>query len=353
MIADSKSESSISNEYVQKFTYRQYTGHVESRLRRIWSLTWFELVSVWHKSTVGKVLLIIILALNLLVITFGALALNVQINNLPESRQKEAITTVLHAMVANYLSSGITSDVSQIYPSDSNLISFRFPLGFLIIGLFAIAGSGLFADDRQGRIMELYMSKVQRWEYAAGKVGAIILYINIFATVPLLIMSFLYIQALGADHLDYLYPFYFGVILYGFLASLLLGLVILVLSITVEKRMYASLGFYLFFIIGSIFGAIVTEIDPSNEMLLLVSPSTFLELLGYVCLQDYSLFFQGEWIGWDEVIQEDIFAYTPLTLDNGTGLEYLHIFGVYFALVIGLFLFLVFKLHRLTTEALA
>lgn len=344
-------ETASPSEYVQKFTYRQYEGPVESRWKRIWSLTWFELVSTWHKSTVGKVLLIIILALNLLVITIIALAINVQISNLPKSRQKEAIETVLHAMVANYLSSGISGDESMIYPSDSNLISFRFPLGFLIIGLFAIAGSGLFADDRQGKVMEIYLSRVQRWEYAAGKVGAILLYINIFATVPLLIMGFLYIQAFGVNHLDYLY-FYFGILLYGILASLLIGLAILALSSVVEKRMYASLGFYLLFIIGSIFGSVITELDPSNEFLLLASPSTFLELLAYVCLGDFSLFFQGDYLGWDDEIGEVIYQYTPLTLADGTRLEWVHIFGVYLGLVIGLFLFLIFRLHRLTTEAL-
>ncbi|MHA2272731.1 MAG: hypothetical protein ACXACI_12775, partial [Candidatus Hodarchaeales archaeon] len=91
MITEPMAETASSNEYVQKFTYRQYEGPVESRWRRIWSLTWFELVSTWHKSTVGKILLIIILALNLLVITIIALAISVQISNLPTSRQKEAI----------------------------------------------------------------------------------------------------------------------------------------------------------------------------------------------------------------------------------------------------------------------
>ena len=116
--------------------------------------------------------------------------------------------------------------------------------------------------------------------------------------------------------------------------------------------MYASLGFYMFFIIGSIFGSIVTEIDPNNELLLLVSPSTFLELLAYICLGDFSLFLQGDVIGWDDEVQDVIYQHTPLPLNNGTGLEYIHVLGVYFALIIFLFLFLVFRLRQLTTEAL-
>ncbi|MFX0114438.1 MAG: hypothetical protein ACFFB3_07810 [Candidatus Hodarchaeota archaeon] len=341
----------MTNEYVEKFGYRKYEGKTEPRWKRVWSLAWFELTSTWHKSTVGKVLLIIILAINLLVITVAALGISSFIRSLDEPERAEAIASVLNGMVGTYLSAGVGGD-GRIVPSNSEEMSFSFNLGFLIIGLFAIAGSGSFADDRQGRLMEIYLSRVRRWEYATGKVGAILLYINIFATFPLLIMGFLYVQALDLDHLEYL-DYYAGIVLYGFLASLLLGLAILVLSSVVEKRMYASLGFYLLFILGSIFGAIVAQLDTSNEFLLLVSPSNFLELLAYVCLGDFDLFLQS----WDQNGEPGenngfISSYTPLSLDNGTGLEYYHILGATFALVIIMFLFLVFRLYRLTTEAL-
>ncbi|MFW9916642.1 MAG: hypothetical protein ACFFGZ_13625 [Candidatus Thorarchaeota archaeon] len=340
----------MTNEYVEKFSYRAYTGEVEPRWKRVWSLAWFELVSTWRKSTVGKILLVIILAFNLLIITFGALELRFQLADLEGAEKTEAIAAVFHGLVGGYLSAGIGGD-NRISPSNSQAVSFQMNLGFLVIGLFAIAGSGAFADDRQGKLMEVYLSRVQRWEYALGKVGAIIIYINIFATIPLLIMGGLYVQAVGLDHLDYLY-FYFGILLYGILASLLLGLTILVLSSLVEKRMYASLAFYLLFILGSLFGTIVTQLEPSNEFLQLVSPSTFLELLAYICLGDFELWFQSV-EEFDPQTDEVTFSYKPLFLNDRKGLEYFHVLGITFVLIILMFSFLVIRLRMLTTEALS
>jgi ABC-type transport system involved in multi-copper enzyme maturation permease subunit len=343
----------MTNEYVEKFSYRAYTGEIEPRWKRVWSLAWFELVSTWRKSTVGKVLLIIILAFNLLIITIGALVLSAEVANLEGAEKTEAIASVFHGLVGGYLSAGIGGD-NRVSPSNSESVSFQMNLGFLVIGLFAIAGSGAFADDRQGKLMEVYLSRVQRWEYALGKVSAIIIYINLFCTVPLLIMGGLYIQAIGLDHLDYLY-YYAGICLYGLLASLLIGLVILVLSSIVEKRMYASLAFYLLFILGSLFGTIVTQLEPSNEFLQLVSPSTFLELLAYICLGDFELWFQtAEFHGPHTDTEEEItFSYKLLSLNDGAGLEYFHVLGITFVLIAVMFAFLVVRLRMLTTEALS
>ena len=198
--------------------------------------------------------------------------------------------------------------------------------------------------------MEVYLSRIQRVEYALGKIGAIILYVNIFTTLPLLVMGGLYIQALGENHLDYLY-FYAGVILFGQLASLLLGLTILLFSSVVEKRMYASLGFFLFYLIGSIFGIIIAEQEPSNEFLLLISPSSFLQLLSFICLGDLELYTREE-IGYNHITDEWLYDYTPFLLNDGGGLEAYHILGLTFFLILGMFLLLIFRLRRLTTEEL-
>jgi hypothetical protein len=312
----------------------------------VWSLAWFELTSTWHKSTVGKVLLILILALNLLVISITAAVVSADISDMTDAEQSEEIAAILHGMAATYLQPVEFGD-HNVTPSSQSIFSFE--LGFLIIGLFAIAGSGFFADDKQGKVMEIYLSRVQRVEYISGKIGAIVLYVNLFLTLPLLIMGGLYIQAFGADHLDYLY-FYGGIILYGLLASLLIGLSILLLSSVVEKRMYASLGFYLLFILGTMFGQLIAEQDPTNEYLLLASPANLLELLGYVCLGDFELFIT-EWVG-EGPDGEAIYRYTPFSLSDGKGLEYYHVLGLTFTLIIAMFLFLLFQLRRLTTEAL-
>ncbi len=339
----------MANEYVEKFGYRKYKGKIEPRWKRVWSLVRFELMSTWHKSTAGKVLLVIILAINFLLITFGALGIKSVISDRPKYEQAEAIAGILHDMVAGYLSFGRMGE-RGVSASDIG-IQFGMPLGFLIIGLFGIAGSGSFSDDRAGHVMGIYMSKLNRFEYIAGKIGSVILYVNIFLTLPLFLMIGLYIQALGVDHLDYLY-LYSGILLYGFLASLLLGLGILCLSSIVDKRMYASLGFYLLFLFGTIFGSIIVTLEESNEFLLLVSPSNFLQLLAYVCMGDTKLFFSTETDQWDTETGDYILAYTPFSLSDGSGLEAFHVLGSTLLLIIVMFIFLMFRLKRLTREAL-
>jgi hypothetical protein len=338
----------MTNEYVEKFSYRSYDGKMEPRWKRVWSLAWFELISTWHKSTVGKVLLIIILGFNLLAIIL-ALEISGSVADLEGSEKTEAVAAILHGIVGGYLSVGIGGN-HHISPSNTQELSFQMSLGFLIIGLFATAGAGLFSDDRQGKLLEIYLSRMQRWEYVTGKVAAILIYTNFFISLPLLFMGFFYVQALGIDHLDYLY-YYAGIILYGFLASLLIGLAILVLSSVVEKRLYASLAFYLLFLLMSIFGSIITELDPSNEFLLLVSPSTFLELLAYVCIGDLELWFRST-ESFNPETDDIVFSYAKFSLNDRTGLEYFHVLGVAFGLIVIMFSFLVFRLYRLTTEAL-
>jgi len=149
------------------------------------------------------------------------------------------------------------------------------------------------------------------------------------------------VQSLGENHADYL-DFYLGITVSSILISIILGLFILVLSILVEKRSYASLIFFLYFFFGMIIGEMINEGDPDNEFLLLISPSNFLVLLTYVCLGDYDL---GAWDGKrNEVV--------ILNLDNGAGLEYWHVFLAVFIYILILSLILAYKMWKTTTEEL-
>ena len=83
--------------------------------------------------------------------------------------------------------------------------------------------------------------------------------------------------------------------------------------------------------------------NPSNELLLLVSPSYLISLLIYTLC--------GKWnLGLKE---GDIFTVTkihPLVLNDGLGLEWWHILGLTaFIIIIG-FLLLLFKIKRLTAD---
>ncbi len=322
----------MGTEYVEKFGYRKYKGKTDPRWKRIWNLARFELVSTWHKSTIGKVILIIVLVLNFMAITFNAAYISTAIEEEERFTEKlerdKAIRTVLNSVIANYLDMGINT----LSPK-SMLWNYGMNVGFLVISLFAIAGSGLFADDRQGKIIEIYLSKLQRSEYVGGKILAIFLYINIFTTLPLLGLGVVYVQALGENHLLYL-DYYAAIISYGLLVSMLFGLATLIFSSLVEKRSYASLGFYFTYLLSSIFGGLVSSQEEASEFLMLICPSHFVTLLGFIILGEYEL----------ESVDK------LYILNNGKTLEHFHILGLALLLILIMTFFLLFKLRRLTTE---
>jgi ABC-type transport system involved in multi-copper enzyme maturation permease subunit len=292
----------------------------------------FEVAQTWRKSKFAKLLIVIILTINIFTI--------VTISTLwgfgPQS--DEFIRDSLNGFISNYLSFGDGFIVSTTEGGPFGL-GFSMNLGVLLIAVFGIAGSSLFADDISGKVIEIYLSRLQKKEYVIGKIGAIILYINIFVMIPLLVMGIFFVQALGMNHLEYL-GFFWGIILFSLLSSVILGLFILSLSISVEKRTYANLIFFLTFIFGSIIGLSIAMSDFENELLFLISPSNFLVLLSYVCLGDLNLGFNG------------MRGITPLILNDGVGLEAWHVLLQAFILILVFSLYLAFKIKKMTTEKL-
>ncbi len=330
-------------DHVKKFGYRKYEGKIEPRWKRIWNLARFELISTWHKSTFGKVILIILIIINFFSITIDSLIMT-GIDKAEFKFWDEMINASLRDFTARYYALGvlfgmalIRIDVHDEQFVPLGIVGFAFFLGFLLIGLISIAGSGIFADDRQGKVIEIYLSKLQRSEYVIGKILAAFLYINLFTTLPLFSLGVFYVQALGENHFNYL-DYYIGIFFSGLLNSLLLSLSILIFSVMAEKRSFASLGFFLSYLLFTLFGGIIYRAQESpNEFLLLISPSAFLALVTYTCFGTYELK-----VGND----------TLLDLNDGHGLECYHIFGFTFVLIIGMTLFLLYKIKHITTEEL-
>ncbi|MBD3253935.1 MAG: hypothetical protein GF383_02530 [Candidatus Lokiarchaeota archaeon] len=325
-----KRENNNSTDYLQKFSYRKFEGSLEPRWMRVLHLIRFELVSTWKRSRFGKILIIIILVLNFAgIVGIASVAASIV--------DKELMRAMLNGFIASYLSWG---DNFILPSTEEESLNFSMNLGILLIAAFGIAGSAYFADDKFGKVIEIYLSRLQKKEYIAGKIMGIILYINLFLMGPLLAMSILFVQAAEEDHLKYL-NFYGGIVFYCLLTSLILGLFILSLSISVEKRSYASLIFFMTFLFGSIIGAIIALNDIDNEFLLLISPSNFLTLLAYVCLGDLNL---GIFVSFDEIKELD--------LNNGSGLEYWHIYLQAIILILIFSTYLAIRIKRMTTEEL-
>ncbi|MHA2252131.1 MAG: hypothetical protein ACXAD7_17330 [Candidatus Kariarchaeaceae archaeon] len=335
-----------SHEYLQKFGYRVYQKELTGRKSRVFSLIWFELTSTWNRSTLGKVLLVILMVINFITLTVSVGSSEAILVDL-EGQQDEVIRDALNRFAANY----IAFAGEYIHPGTHETgLRMNPPVAILFIALIAIAGSGFFADDKHGKVIEIYLSRIQKKEYVIGKIGAIIIYINVFLMIPLLVVGALNVQAITlTSHLDQ-WDYYVGIIFYSTLTSIILGLAILVLSSLVEKRAYASLAFFMIYVLGARITQILISSNKSNEFLILLNPSHFFALLAYVCLFDYKLGigrgFEG---GFEGVFLGSV---EPLILNDGTGLEYYHILGVALLLIITLGSFLAFKIHRLTTEEL-
>lgn len=327
-------ESENKTEYLRKFGYREYKGTRKSNFWKVLDVIWFESTSTWSRSTFGKILLIVVAVSNLIGIIFAA-SLSVFLK--PSTAE---IRDALNGFVARYMqffASYVVSSSGLRNPTDVAVIQ----IGFFLIALFGIAGSGLFADDRDGKVVEIYLSKLSKRDYVLGKLGAIVLYTNLFIMGPLLIVGFLNAQSYKINHLKIL-DFYFGIVLYSILVSLLLGSAILLLSVLVTKRQYASLGFFLVYVLGTVFGSVIYSQNRSNEFMLLLSPEGLITLLAYVCVGDFDL---GITKGFGEPA-------AVLNLHDGIDLEYYHVYLVVFAYIAVFLALLIWKVHKLTTEDL-
>ncbi|MHA2252130.1 MAG: hypothetical protein ACXAD7_17325 [Candidatus Kariarchaeaceae archaeon] len=327
-----------SHEYLQKFGYRGFQKELTSRKSRIFSLVIFEVKSTWSRSTFGKVLLVILCVINFMTITFGVAAAEAGDMDATD----ESIRDGLNRFVANYMNFGENS----IQPGTVDVgFGLNMSIGILLFALFAIAGSGFFADDKSGKVIEIYLSRLQKKEYVTGKILAIMIYINFFVGLPILIMGALSVQSINqTSHLEQ-WDFYLGIILFSLLSSLILGMGILIFSILSDKRAYASLGFFMTFLIGSILGDEIWGSNESNEFFLLISPPTFLALLAYLCLGDLDL---GLMVGWNN----NGALIDSFILDDGAGLEWWHITGITLSLIILMASFLSYKIWKMTTEEL-
>jgi hypothetical protein len=297
--------------------------------------------TTWSKSRIGKFILGFVLFLNVFTTVFFVPIQAQNLSRLPVSEHKEFVLQTIFKTAVDYLS--ISSDM-PILPSVHVIVSFSFNIGFLIIALLGIAGSGFFADDKQGKVIEIYLSRMTRSDYTIGKILGMFLYCNLFITLPYLILSLWMVQGLGQNQFEFL-GVYVGLIMVGALISLLFTIFTLILSSLVEKRSYASLAFFIGFILIDSLSRGFYESDSNNEFLLLIVPSYLLGLLIYTLGGDWNLGLREGGVFNNGPIKE-------LLLNDGIGIEWFHILGfvlIIFILGIG---FLLFKIHRMTTENL-
>ena len=173
MTEDQKSANST--DYLQRFGYRSYEGKIGARWKRILNLTFFEIKSIWRKSTFAKIIMLIIFVINFMVLLQVARSTSLAVETvLGDTFFRDG----LHSTIANYLGIANTLVISNpdgfASPSDIGA-----SMGIFLMIIFGLAGSGLFADDKSGKVIEIYLSRLQKREYFIGKFGAIFFYINL------------------------------------------------------------------------------------------------------------------------------------------------------------------------------
>lgn len=130
-----------------------------------------------------------------------------------------------------------------------------FDTGFAIIMLIVVVmmGAGLISDDLKYKVFEIYNSKIDRTEYLLGKYGALLIFGNLFYTLPCIIEWILLVIGIGGavDILSAL-PVLFGVILFTELLTMVLSSIILIFSSITQRRLYAGLFAFLFFLSSTI-----------------------------------------------------------------------------------------------------
>ena len=323
-------ELSNGTDYLKKFSYRKYEGDFDPRWKRVLQIIRFEVVSTWQRSTFAKVLIILTAFTSLIGVIFSV--------SMTSNASDEIIHDSLHLFIANYLALFGSTVVAG---PQTGALDIQMNIGIMIILLFAISGSGLFADDKQGKTIEIYLTRVYKKEYVVGKIGAVMVFFNLFILLPLEIMAFFFINGIGKSHWDYLY-FYGGIFAFSILTSLILGLFVLMLSSLVEKRSYAGMVFFMTFVLASLIGLGIFQSNSSNEFLLLISPSEFLILLAYICLGDFDL----------AIIDYNFEFPQVFSLNDGVGLEYYHVLLYALTLIILFSTVLFFKIRKMTSEEL-
>lgn len=164
-----------------------------------------------------------------------------------------------------------------------------FDTGFSILMLIAVVmmGAGLISDDYKYKVSEIYDSKIDRFEYLMGKYGSLIIFGNLFITFPCVIEWVLLIVGIGGliDFIAAIQVLCF-VILFTEVMTLVLSSIVLVFSSLTQRRLYAGLLAFMFFLSSTI---IVQALTGQTDVF---SPIMYLDF--FTVLSVFSFMLAGE-----------------------------------------------------------
>ncbi|MFX0211616.1 MAG: hypothetical protein ACFFDT_36910 [Candidatus Hodarchaeota archaeon] len=262
--------------YVRKFSFRSFEGTYRGRIWRIWTVAWFNMTHQWNRSRVFKVLI----GLTMFILIIPNMFLLMNMDSLSKaSTVNEVLKDHLWYTARNFA----RFQVMVASPDETDPI---FDTGYAILMLIGVVmmGAGLISDDLKYRVSEIYDSKIDRSEYLLGKYGSLLIFGNILYTLPCIFEWILLIVGIGIN-VDIIasLPVLCGVILFTEVLTLVLSSVVLVFSSLTQRRLYAGLLAFMFFLSSTI---IVQSLIGRTEVF---QPIMYLDFFTVISVFSYML----------------------------------------------------------------
>ncbi|MGD2073145.1 MAG: hypothetical protein PVG65_06620 [Candidatus Thorarchaeota archaeon] len=315
--------------YIRKFGFRKFSGIRQTRVYRIISVAWFNLLETIRRSGFTKFLLVIML-------------INILLQDIISIMIASFIPLWFLDLTMNeifrflYIDStlGSISLINRVTSPEMDFFSLlsiaSAGTSFMWLLLIAIVGGGLIADDRLYRTTEVYFSHISRYEYFFGKLLSLIIFSSLIVTLPAILQYFLLAGGLRVSSLAHLDLLIWGI---GFtlVSALIVSLLILALSSFTKRRSVATMTLFIAALVMSGFYTALGGWYQSESYLLL------LDFVGCIGLSGAVL------LGYEEVNVNG----WPVNFYNGIGVEgYMVIEVVVMVFLLGVLAIIISILRR-------
>jgi len=260
--------------YVKQIEFRSMDEERRGRVWRIWCVAWFNFILQWRRSRILKFVMVFII----FIILLSNLMLLNSINMLLETfTPNEVLVNHLWGTFRKF----VRFQVLIASPSELNPV---FDTGysiFMLIG-FIIMGSGLISDDLQHQTLELYDTKISRFDYLLGKYGALVLFGNVLFTIPCICEWFLIVIGVSGVGIIQAIPVLLGVIIFTEVLTLILASIILTFSSFTHKRLFAGVFAFGFLLLNSKIISALVGLPETFSPIMYLDLFTVLSVFSYI-----------------------------------------------------------------------
>jgi ABC-type transport system involved in multi-copper enzyme maturation permease subunit len=197
----------------------------------------------------------------------------------------------------------VNSVLSSVTGAGETYRDFMFAQGTVTMLVLVLAGAMLIGDDMRTGGLTFYLSRrISRWHYVVGKLLTIALMVSMTTTIPALVLYVEY--GLLADSLGYFrenYRILLGILGYGLILAVVLGLLLFALAAWVQKTVPLVMCWAGVFVFLPVIGRILREVYGDRRWLLLVLWRD-VRMLGSWCFGAVDPDRDGRLLGWSALI---------------------------------------------------